>query len=350
MSTLVLESVGLALAADSRVDVEAGIIHGVKVLGQKSKNRRIYPASLLRERFGVYEGAQVYADHDYAQLKTGRARPLGQWGGVLRDVSCPGDVRADLHVLKETMAGRIILEAAQRCSDRFGLSPMHLIDTRKEADGTETVTAILECWSVDAVTRPATTRTLFEQEETMPDDMAMPAPSAPPAASIEDAFIMLQNAVMADTGLDDTERISVLKDVMKLKSKVLGGGEEEKSPDGETPTEESHNMAQPIMGKTGRRLDAIEKSLRAMTIRQLAGEALALDAQTMASLLALSDEAIPAQIDALKRQRRPRYSSGPARSTGRSVATESHSGARPGAAPRLTAGADREQVKKFYRS
>src|SRR5262245_62588656 len=83
MSRLVLEAT-LALAPDSRVDAAAGVIRGVKVLGSASRNGRTYPPALLAERFAAYEGAQVYADHDYTMLKTGKARPLTSWGGVLR--------------------------------------------------------------------------------------------------------------------------------------------------------------------------------------------------------------------------------------------------------------------------
>src|SRR5262245_28907732 len=98
MSRVVSEAGGLALTPDSRVDQEAGIIRGVKVLGAVSKNGRRYPAALLAQRYGIYEGAQCYADHDYSVLKTGRARPLSQWGGVLRSVAFRGDsLYGDLH-------------------------------------------------------------------------------------------------------------------------------------------------------------------------------------------------------------------------------------------------------------
>src|SRR5262245_27495922 len=203
MSRVVSEA-SVTLTADSRVDVEAGVIRGAKVLGIQSRNRRTYPDALLRERHAIYEGAAVFADHDYQQLRTGRARPLSQWGGVLRSVCHrPGSgIFGDVHCLKQTDAGRTILEAAARMPERFRLSAMHLIDSRKEADGSETVTALIECWSVDAVTRPATTRTLFEEEEPPMADDALPPPDpgaavAAATMSVDDAFMALQNAVMA---------------------------------------------------------------------------------------------------------------------------------------------------------
>jgi hypothetical protein len=223
---------------------------------------------------------------------------------------------------------------------------MHLIDSRKEADGTETVTAILEVWSVDAVTRPATTRTLFEQEGgAMPEDV-MPPPAANPGMSVEEAFMALQNAVMASDEYEDGDRLAVLKDIMKLKAKVLGGPEEEAEPpaEGEAPAEESH--ARPVIGRTARELQEIRSTLRALTIRQMAGESMPLDGDTMKVLLGLPDDAaVAGYLDSLRRARRPRYSAGAPRSAGRVVGEAQ---ARPAAIPRLTAGADRDAVKRFY--
>src|SRR5262245_11708950 len=350
MSRLVSEA-SIGLTPDSRVDQEAGIIRRAKVVCTLSRNGRTYPPALLAERFGVYEGSQVYADHDYGQLKTGRARPLSQWGGVIRGATFEGGgVYADVHCLRETAAGRIILEAAARMPDRFGLSPMHLIDSVKDSDGRETVTAILECWSVDAVTRPATTRTLFEQDETMPDDVAAPmAPAAPPAPSVEEAFAILQNAVMADADLDDTERLQVLKDVMKLKSKVLGTDEAAPAEGGDgAPAEESERRPLPL-GRQARQIDEMAKQIRCLTIRQMAGESLPIDGATMAVLLGLpSDEAVGGYLEQLRRQKRPRFSSGPARSQGRPVGEAV--GTPAPVVPRLTQGADRAAVEKYYRS
>jgi hypothetical protein len=356
MSKLVHESTGLALTADSRVDLEAGVIRGCKVLGSESRNRRTYPPALLRERHTIYEGAQVYANHDYAQLKHGRARPLQDWGGVLRAVSFRGDaVHGDVHCLKETPAGKIILEAAARCPDKFGLSAMHLIESKKNADGTETVTAILECWSVDAVTRPATTRTLFEEQQAMPDEPPVNGAAVAPVAaarSLEEAFAVLHTTLIASPDFSDEEKMSMWKDMNKLKSKWLDGGEEEEEETAaEAPAEEAHRRP---VGRQARLIEDLAKSVRALTIRQMAGESLQLDAPTMATLLGLPDDnAVSAYLDNLRRQRRPKYSTGPARSSGRSVVSEAAGGTglgrAPAAIPRLTAGADREAVKKFYR-
>jgi hypothetical protein len=358
-----LEALGIALTPESRVDAAEGVIYGAKILGKESRNKRRYPADVVKRRHKVYEGAQCYANHDYAQLKTGKARPLQDWGGVLRDVEeRHGEAFGDLHCLKETPAGRIILEAAQRCPDRFGLSPMHLIESEKGADGVEVVSDILECWSVDAVTRPATTRTLFEEEQTMADDpmAAAAAPAATTAApGLLDAFAALAAAIVADADLDDTERGDAVKKLMKLKADLLGGGEEEAPAEGEAPAEaapaeEAHRRPAPVRT----RLDRIEDGQRRMAIRLMAGESLPVDEDLMQVLLQLPDDTSRSRhLEAVRKARAPRRASaGPARSAGRrAVAAEEeqrgagNSGAgNSGDVPMLTEGADPEAVRKYW--
>jgi hypothetical protein len=360
-----LEALGIALTPESRVDAAEGVIYGAKILGKESRNKRRYPADVVKRRHKVYEGAQCYANHDYAQLKTGKARPLQDWGGVLRDVEeRHGEAFGDLHCLKETPAGRIILEAAQRCPDRFGLSPMHLIESEKGADGVEVVSDILECWSVDAVTRPATTRTLFEEEQSMADDAMAPAAAAPAATTaapgLLDAFAALAAAIVADADLDDTERGDAVKKLMKFKADLLGGGEEEAPAEGEAPAEaapaeEAHRRPAPVRT----RLDRIEDGQRRMAIRLMAGESLPVDEDLMQVLLA-SCRTTPLGPGTWRRSARPGPPGGrppgrPGPPGRRTVAAEEeqrgagNSGAgNSGDVPMLTAGADPEAVRKYW--
>jgi len=367
MTALIVESVGLALTAESRVDPDQGIIYGAKVLGKESRNKRRYPADVIARRFKVYEGAQCYANHDFDQPKTGRPRALQDWGGVIRDVvQRGGEVFGNVQCLKETPAGRIILEAALRCPDRFGLSPMHLIESRKEADGWETVTDILECWSVDAVTRPATTRTLFEGEE-----MTMPDPAIPNGngnggnGTIDQAFAALAAAIMAEPSLDDKAKGAAVNALLKLKTKIL-------SPPAETPAEapaaapaaaEAERKAAPEPPAVAEadgiaaRLAALEQSGRRAAIRQLAGEGMAIDDPLMADLLAQPDDAaVGRYLDRIRAGRPSRPSAGAVRSgaqrtaAGAPVGEATDQRGKAKEPPRLTAGASREDVKRFWTS
>jgi hypothetical protein len=367
---LVFEALGVALTPESRVDLEKGVIYGAKVLGRESKNKRRYPAELVRKKHKVYEGAQVFANHDYQQLKTGKARPLQDWGGVVRDVTEKGgEAFGDVHCLKETQAGRIILEAADRCPDKFGLSPMHHIEVEKGADGIDTVLDIIECWSVDAVTRPATTRTLFEEEQVMADTPAA-APAAAAGAgpmSLDDAFAALSSAIMADQELADNDRVDFLKDIMKVKTKWLSAEDDQGSDEGtEGAGGEGGGAGGAAAGESHRRpaprksrLDRIEEGNRRLAIRLMAGESVHVDETLMQTLLALPEPDVAARLQALKDARRPAgrtARSGHRQST--TVAAEEHQRAAAGAGgtgggagkkvPSLSEGADREAVRRFY--
>jgi hypothetical protein len=356
MAELIQEAVALALTPESRIDADAGLIRSVKVLGRQSRNRRRYPRETVARDHRVYEGAQVFLDHDYEQMKHGRPRPMGSWGGVIRGPrEVQGEVVADLQYLGETSAGRIILEAARTCPDRFGLSPMHLIEVEKGADGWETVTAILECWSVDCVTRPATTRTLFEAEEKpMPDEPAVaPAPNgaAAPTMTIEEAFAALAGAIMADPALDDQTRVGYLKKLMALKKQVLGGAEEEapaEGGEGEAPAPAEEAVSRPAPDDLAGRVAALEAEGRRAAVLRLVGESFKVDDQLMADLLAMPEDARARYVERLKDRRAPaRAASGTPRSgTQRTAVSEAEArGDRP---PLLTAGASREEVRRYW--
>lgn len=163
------------------------------------------------------------------------------------------------------------------------------------------------------------------------------------------AFLALQNAIMAEADYDDAERVAMLRDVMRLKARILGArsGEEELPAEEPQPAGAAGEAQQVApYGGTRKAIAEMQQQLRMLTIRQLAGE-LPIDAPTMQALLALPDEgALIVQLEAMRRARPRRYSAGPARSQPRAVG-EAQSLPRP--VPRLSAGATREDVLKFYR-
>ena len=54
-----VDSRGLQLG----VEREAGVVRGVKILGLTSRNGRVYPAAVLEQARGLYEGAKVNVNH-----------------------------------------------------------------------------------------------------------------------------------------------------------------------------------------------------------------------------------------------------------------------------------------------
>ena len=74
------------MTVSGRVDREAGILYGVKVLGFESRNNRSYKRSAVAQAVKLYEGAKVNIDHDYQPTKP---RSYGDGIGVLRRAEKP---------------------------------------------------------------------------------------------------------------------------------------------------------------------------------------------------------------------------------------------------------------------
>ncbi len=151
--------------ATLRVDRDAGVIHGVKVLGCESKNNRRYTDAAISGARSLYEGVGVNVDHpDLSSPDV--SRPLAARFGQLTGVVHGQDgLRADLHYLKAHPLAEMIAEAAERMPTAFGLS--HNADGNvTQSNGDTIVEEITRVRSVDLVTDPATTRSLFESEQT----------------------------------------------------------------------------------------------------------------------------------------------------------------------------------------
>lgn len=186
-----------------RVDTDAGIIYGVRILGKTSRNGRTYRESALRKAVAdqLYEGARVYIDHNRPDPKTGTLaeRSIRDKWGQLRNVRFEQDgLVGDLHYLKShTMTGMLI-ESAQRFPETFGLS--HDAGGEEQVSNGQTeVVEIQRVKSVDVVNCPATTKGLFESKETsMKKTLKEIAGNKAKFASI------LEDMLAADEGMGDT--------------------------------------------------------------------------------------------------------------------------------------------------
>jgi hypothetical protein len=147
-----------------RVDTEAGIIYGVKVLGPRSRNGRVYEDAAIRKALPLYEGVTVNINHVRNDPKTGAhvERPMQDRWGVLRNVRYQeGSIYADLHYIKSHPMTKQLVEAAQRFPEIFGLSHDAGGDEQL-IDGERRVVEMYEVKSVDVVADPATNEGLFE--------------------------------------------------------------------------------------------------------------------------------------------------------------------------------------------
>ncbi len=81
LTDVITESFGFGV----RVDREAGIIRGVKLIGFASKNGRDYLPDALRGAMHLYESAEVNIDHP--EKSAAQPRSYSSSFGILRNVN-----------------------------------------------------------------------------------------------------------------------------------------------------------------------------------------------------------------------------------------------------------------------
>jgi hypothetical protein len=252
------ESVAVGAA---RVDREAGVIYGVKVLGEQSRNGRRYTLDAMRNSLKLYEGAKVNGDHPEPG-KRDHDRSIRATVAILRNVQMRENaLYGDLHFIKSHPDTAWILERAGMEPNSFGLS--HNADgrTRRE-NGVVVVESIDAVRSVDLVDDPATVAGLFESleptvkttikklleaadakgkatwqykrlleiGETLPDIGAMEveAPAeADSASAIAEAFKAAIVAVLDDTNLSPEEKKAKIAQLIDAQMQVESGASEE---------------------------------------------------------------------------------------------------------------------------
>jgi len=144
-----------------RVDRQAGVIRGVKILGLASRNGRTYLPEALAAAARLYEDAKVNVNHP-------KGRPDGPRDyqdriGVIRNVTArEGEgLFADFHFNPKHALAEQLAWDAEHAPENVGFS--HNVQARcARRDGRLVVEAITQVQSVDLVADPATTRGLFE--------------------------------------------------------------------------------------------------------------------------------------------------------------------------------------------
>ncbi len=234
------------------VDRDAGVIRGVKILGRNSRNGRVYSDRALHQAAKLYDGIGVNLNHpDHRETNLERSVEAGF--GWLEAVAVKADgVYADLHFLRSHPQAAVIVEAAERNPNRFGLS--HNAAGRvARRDGKNVVEAIENVRSVDVVQNPATNSGLFESEdqkmstrtvkevfqehdnrlvlllEDVPLSNYAGAPVDLPDAAPDDAdqqvaaaFKSMIGAVLDDDSLDLAARLARIRDILKAQDKLTG--------------------------------------------------------------------------------------------------------------------------------
>lgn len=175
---------GYAGAPADRIDRDAQVIRGVKIVGRFSTNKRggkriRYSDSFLEGARKLYEGATVNVDHPMDQqgnLLPGKQRSYLEAFGDLRNVhvvtsgtEAEQGAFGDLHYKAAHPAANLVLEDAERAPHRVNLSH------NAQANGSQgeqfyEVTEALSVRSVDIVPRGGTVTTFFESEQDEPQE------------------------------------------------------------------------------------------------------------------------------------------------------------------------------------
>ena len=147
-----------------KIDKSRGILHGVKILGTHSRNRRHYPVEVLKKAIPLYENAKVNLDHPEGDPN--RPRSYMDRLGVIREVQLRGEdgLYADFHFNPNHPLAEQLLWDAEHAPANVGFSHNVEAVLRRERDET-VVEDILSVRSVDLVADPATTAGLFESAE-----------------------------------------------------------------------------------------------------------------------------------------------------------------------------------------
>lgn len=154
-----VDSRGLNLKADR----DNAVVKGVKILGRTSRNNRTYSEAAIASAVPLYEGRQSYVDHP-PKGKEGDPRPYRELLGTVQNVHVrEGELYGDFHYNPKHELAEQFLWDAEHAPHKIGFS--HVCQGRStNQNGKTVVESILSVQSVDLVTSPATTRSLFESE------------------------------------------------------------------------------------------------------------------------------------------------------------------------------------------
>jgi len=149
-----------------RIDRQAGLIRGVKVLGYESANGRSYQRQAVSRARPLYEGIRVNIDHVPAGRGDADRKLADRFGRLVNVRETESGLFADLDYLRSHPLAELMAEAAERMPEALGLSHNAEGRVRTGDDGRQVVEEIVRVKSVDLVSDPATTRTLFESHAT----------------------------------------------------------------------------------------------------------------------------------------------------------------------------------------
>jgi hypothetical protein len=219
------------LSKPRKVDLEKGWAEDICLLGPDSLNGGTYPESVLRQHVKLYEDSPCNVDlsglvhRRDVNADTPVLTNFGRW----RDVRVEdGRLRANLKFNPKNAFAAEFAWAADNFPEQYGCSPVHRVTKRYGSDGRWVAESISEVFSVDIVSKGATTSTLYESAKmadvaTPPDPRMIGAGLTTPDALSQFLTAML-DALPSGT-FSDAEKASVLSQIMAKYEGAAGGSD-----------------------------------------------------------------------------------------------------------------------------
>lgn len=148
----------------ARLDKERGIVHGVKIIGLRSKQGYDYLPKALQEAIPLYEGKKVNVDHPPRDTPGASRSYADRFGKFTRVHFVEGSgLHGDLHYNKKHRLAEQFEYDVENDPTQLGMSHNARGDS-KSKNGRVYVESIDLVRSVDLVADPATTSSLFESQ------------------------------------------------------------------------------------------------------------------------------------------------------------------------------------------
>lgn len=340
-------------SAPLKIDREAGVIFGVKILGFTSPNNHglreatkgtRYTEAAMRQALPLYEGVKVRTDHP-DKSKPNVERSTYESFGKLQNVRLEqSGMFGDLHYLKSHPLANAVIEDVDRGMGVFGLSH-NATGEGQVREGVYTIEHIPAVLSVDLVDSPATNRNLWESvmpQTTLreriaaltltparqvwaklltedsgmagPMDAPVEAAATDPMEALANGFKAAINAVLDDAGLDAVAKSAKIKQLLQTQDKLMAK-EEPAAP--EAPAAESDKKDEEDEKSKLESLRVELATLKTKDAVRTLCESLDFipDTKQLAALVAcVSDEARRTVAESFKASQKP--SAGPPRSKG----------------------------------
>ena len=151
------------------VDEAGGRINGVRLVGTRSRNGRVYPEAVLRQAVPLFEGVPVYIGHhfDPTTMVPREPPPEAKFGRIVNARFDNAGIAGDLKYNPKLQFAPAFAWACQNDPSMYGFSQLARVTWRlaPDRDGNRVAESIRQVASVDIVAEPGATSTIFESAD-----------------------------------------------------------------------------------------------------------------------------------------------------------------------------------------